>query len=160
MPATIRGIAGLQDVVGTERAATPWLDLTQDQIDAFAAATGDDQWIQVDRARASQGPVRRDGGSWIFDARANVRFNPASIWPIFERRRSESLLCPADCILMPYLGLRPGDTVLPAHGSLQNPMQSPWLLGIECFLRSPPNPECLGVMIVMPSLKRRIAREK
>lgn len=33
-----------------------WIDVGQDRIDAFAAATGDDQWIHVDRERAAAGP--------------------------------------------------------------------------------------------------------
>lgn len=31
-----------------------WLEITQDRIDAFAAATGDDQWIHVDVERAAK----------------------------------------------------------------------------------------------------------
>ncbi|WP_412542542.1 MaoC family dehydratase [Longispora sp. K20-0274] len=45
------------------RAAAPvdlghsdWVDVDQDRIDRFAAATGDDQWIHVDPARAATGP--------------------------------------------------------------------------------------------------------
>ena len=33
-----------------------WLQVEQDRIDTFAAATGDDQWIHVDRERAATGP--------------------------------------------------------------------------------------------------------
>jgi acyl dehydratase len=33
-----------------------WLEITQDRIDQFAAATGDDQWIHVDPEKAAQGP--------------------------------------------------------------------------------------------------------
>jgi acyl dehydratase len=33
-----------------------WLELTQERIDQFAEATGDDQWIHVDPERAAQGP--------------------------------------------------------------------------------------------------------
>jgi acyl dehydratase len=33
-----------------------WLEITQDRIDRFAEATGDDQWIHVDPERAAQGP--------------------------------------------------------------------------------------------------------
>ena len=33
-----------------------WLELTQERIDRFAEATGDDQWIHVDPERAAQGP--------------------------------------------------------------------------------------------------------
>ena len=33
-----------------------WLEIKQDRIDQFAAATGDDQWIHVDPEKAAQGP--------------------------------------------------------------------------------------------------------
>jgi acyl dehydratase len=33
-----------------------WIEVDQEKIDAFAAATGDDQWIHVDPERAAQGP--------------------------------------------------------------------------------------------------------
>jgi acyl dehydratase len=48
----IPGIAGLKDWVGKEVAVTDWLRVSQERIDHFAAASGDDQWIHVDRERA------------------------------------------------------------------------------------------------------------
>jgi acyl dehydratase len=33
-----------------------WIDIPQDKIQAFADATGDQQWIHVDPARAAEGP--------------------------------------------------------------------------------------------------------
>jgi acyl dehydratase len=33
-----------------------WHDITQEQVNIFADATGDHQWIHVDRARAAEGP--------------------------------------------------------------------------------------------------------
>jgi len=39
-------------MVGQELACSEWSAITQDQIDAFASATGDRQWIHVDRERA------------------------------------------------------------------------------------------------------------
>ena len=46
----------LGDLVGTELGPTEWIDVTQERIDAFAAATDDPQWIHVDAERAKQGP--------------------------------------------------------------------------------------------------------
>ncbi len=34
----------------------PWYEVSQEQVDAFAEATGDHQWIHVDRERAAAGP--------------------------------------------------------------------------------------------------------
>jgi len=43
----------LNDRVGQEIAVSDWLEVTQSRIDQFAAATGDNQWIHVDPARAA-----------------------------------------------------------------------------------------------------------
>jgi len=50
----IPGIERLKDWVGKEVAVTEWLTVDQERIDEFAAATGDDQWIHVDRERAAR----------------------------------------------------------------------------------------------------------
>lgn len=50
----IPGIDRLKDWVGREVAVTEWMTVTQEHIDEFADATGDDQWIHVDRERAAR----------------------------------------------------------------------------------------------------------
>lgn len=49
-------VARLEGLVGTEVGVSDWLTVDQDRIDAFADATGDDQWIHVDAERAAAGP--------------------------------------------------------------------------------------------------------
>jgi acyl dehydratase len=44
----------LRDLVGVELGPTPWREVTQARIDAFAAATDDPQWIHVDPERAAR----------------------------------------------------------------------------------------------------------
>lgn len=44
----------LQARLGSEVHVSQWLQVTQDRVDAFAQATGDRQWIHVDRARAAR----------------------------------------------------------------------------------------------------------
>jgi acyl dehydratase len=46
----------LQDRVGSEIGVGDWTTVTQDQIDKFADATLDHQWIHVDTDRAKEGP--------------------------------------------------------------------------------------------------------
>jgi acyl dehydratase len=46
-------VAGL---AGTDLGYTDWVEITQDQINTFADATGDHQWIHVDPERAKDGP--------------------------------------------------------------------------------------------------------
>jgi acyl dehydratase len=50
-------VAELGALVGAELGPTAWYDVTQERIDAFAAATGDHQWIHVDPARAAESPL-------------------------------------------------------------------------------------------------------
>jgi acyl dehydratase len=52
----ITGLDGLRAAVGTELGVTDWQEITQPDVDAFAAATGDHQWIHVDTERAAQTP--------------------------------------------------------------------------------------------------------
>lgn len=47
----------LKDLLGREIGPTDWFEMTQERIDAFAAATDDRQWIHVDRERALQTPL-------------------------------------------------------------------------------------------------------
>jgi acyl dehydratase len=42
--------------VGQEIGVSDWHEIPQSQIDLFAEATGDDQWIHVDPERAKEGP--------------------------------------------------------------------------------------------------------
>jgi acyl dehydratase len=46
----------LVDAVGTDLGATDWVTITQEQIDKFADATLDHQWIHCDVERAKAGP--------------------------------------------------------------------------------------------------------
>jgi acyl dehydratase len=48
----IEGIAELRNLVGQEVGISAWHTVTQAQIDAFAEATGDRQWIHIDPERA------------------------------------------------------------------------------------------------------------
>jgi acyl dehydratase len=41
---------------GEELGTSDWVTVTQEQINTFADATGDHQWIHVDPERAAQGP--------------------------------------------------------------------------------------------------------
>jgi acyl dehydratase len=46
-------VTTLRARVGEEIAVGDWFEITQERIDQFAEATGDHQWIHVDRARAA-----------------------------------------------------------------------------------------------------------
>jgi acyl dehydratase len=53
---TFQRLAELAPLVGQEVAVSDWITVTQQQIDLFAQATGDHQWIHVDEERARAGP--------------------------------------------------------------------------------------------------------
>ncbi|MBI1377418.1 MAG: dehydratase [Frankiales bacterium] len=53
---TFSGLAELEAAVGSHLGHGGWHTVTQEQIDAFADATGDHQWIHVDPQRAAGGP--------------------------------------------------------------------------------------------------------
>jgi len=53
---TFQTIAELAACVGQEVAVSDWLTITQQQVNLFAEATGDHQWIHVDPEKAAQGP--------------------------------------------------------------------------------------------------------
>jgi len=52
----IEGIDGLKARVGEHLGYSDWVEITQDQVNRFADATGDHQWIHVDVERAKAGP--------------------------------------------------------------------------------------------------------
>ena len=49
-------MSDLRDLAGAELGPTSWIEVTQERIDAFAAATDDPQWIHIDPERAADGP--------------------------------------------------------------------------------------------------------
>jgi acyl dehydratase len=54
---TITGMDELRAAMGTELGVTDWHEVTQAEVDAFADATGDHQWIHVDPERAGRSPL-------------------------------------------------------------------------------------------------------
>mgnify|MGYP001826873307 FL=1 len=52
----INGADELKALVGEHLGYSPYVDITQDQVNLFADATGDHQWIHVDVEKANAGP--------------------------------------------------------------------------------------------------------
>jgi acyl dehydratase len=50
--------ADLLGLVGQSLGTTEWMKVTQQQVDLFADATGDRQWIHTDAERAAKGPFK------------------------------------------------------------------------------------------------------
>jgi acyl dehydratase len=66
-------VADLRALAGTELGPTDWVEVTQEQIDAFAEVTGDHQWIHVDPVRAADSPM----GSTIAHGLLTLSLAPA-----------------------------------------------------------------------------------
>ena len=87
---TLRNLSELAALVGQEVAVSEWLTVTQQQIDLFAQATGDHQWIHVDVEKARAGPFGApiahgfltlsllpkffESALWIEDSRMGVNY--------------------------------------------------------------------------------------
>lgn len=56
MPRVFESLDELKSAVGTELGTSDWITISQEQINTFADATGDHQWIHVDPERAADGP--------------------------------------------------------------------------------------------------------
>src|SRR5919202_3521249 len=56
MATIVNGIDELKAKVGEHLGYSDWHEVTQDQVNLFADATGDHQWIHVDPERAKTGP--------------------------------------------------------------------------------------------------------
>jgi acyl dehydratase len=59
---SVEGVEGVQSLVGQHLGYSEWRTITQEQVNQFADATGDHQWIHVDPERAAKespfgGPV-------------------------------------------------------------------------------------------------------
>ncbi len=53
---TINGTDELKSLVGEHLGYSPYVEITQEQVNLFADATGDHQWIHVDVEKAKAGP--------------------------------------------------------------------------------------------------------
>jgi acyl dehydratase len=54
MTTTVNGIAGLKEKIGEHLGYSDYIEITQEQVNTFADATGDHQWIHVDPERAAK----------------------------------------------------------------------------------------------------------
>ncbi len=56
MATTVESLDAFQNLVGQHLGYSEYITVTQDQVNLFADATGDHQWIHVDPERAKSGP--------------------------------------------------------------------------------------------------------
>ncbi|AFK03616.1 Alcohol dehydrogenase zinc-binding domain protein [Emticicia oligotrophica DSM 17448] len=75
-----KDIEALKGYVGKELGTSEWQILTQDKINAFAAATLDDQWIHVDEEKAKLSPF----GKTIAHGFLSLSFSPKFMYEMFK----------------------------------------------------------------------------
>jgi len=73
------GIEEFEQAVGTHLGYSDWHTVTQQQIDLFADATGDHQWIHVDAEKASYGPF----GATIAHGYLTLSLVPMLSWQVY-----------------------------------------------------------------------------
>jgi acyl dehydratase len=74
------GVEELEKAVGTHLGYSDWHTVTQEQIDTFADATGDHQWIHVDPEKAAHGPF----GKTIAHGYLTLSLVPQLVWQVYK----------------------------------------------------------------------------
>lgn len=77
---TFQGLDEFAKAVGTHLGYSDWHTITQEQIDKFAEATLDDQWIHTDPAKAANGPF----GKTIAHGYLTLSLVSALVWQIYR----------------------------------------------------------------------------
>ena len=85
MATTLEGIEGLKAAVGQDLGTSGWVEITQDQVNRFADATGDHQWIHVDVERAKAGPF----GGPIAHGYLTLSLAPVLLPEVLQRERHQ-----------------------------------------------------------------------
>jgi acyl dehydratase len=73
----INGLDELKSKVGRELGVSDWHEVTQEELDAFAQITGDDQWIHVDPERAAETPFGGTIAHGLFTLSLGPKFSYA-----------------------------------------------------------------------------------
>ena len=90
--------ADLLKLVGQWLGTTDWMTVTQGQVDQFAEATGDRQWIHTDPERAAKGPF----GGIIAHGYLTLSLAPAVISQVLEiREQTAALNCGLNKVRFP-----------------------------------------------------------
>lgn len=81
-PRVVDGVEELLALAGSSLGTSGWVTLGQEQLDAFADATGDDHWSHVDPALAAGTPA----GSTIAHGLLTLALHPALFYRMVEFR--------------------------------------------------------------------------
>lgn len=74
------GVDDLRAAAGSQVGVSDWITVDQAQINMFADATGDHQWIHVDLDRAKDGPF----GTTIAHGFLTLSLLPVLVWQVYR----------------------------------------------------------------------------
>jgi len=77
---TFNGLDELEQAIGRHLGHSGWHTITQEQINLFADATGDHQWIHTDPEKAAAGPF----GGTIAHGYLTLSLIPMLVWQIYK----------------------------------------------------------------------------
>lgn len=148
MTLRLRHPAELLDLIGHDLGTTVPHEITQEQVDRFAEATGDHQWIHTDPVRASRGPF----GGTIAHGYLTVSLIPVIL---------EEVLAVDNCSAMLNYGLNrvrfpapvPTGSKLRATvrvaGARHKPAGLEAVFEINCEIDGGTRPVCIAEMVVL-----------
>jgi acyl dehydratase len=88
MTTTVATPTGLLSLCGAQLGTTDWIEITQEQVNTFADATGDQQWIHVDPQRAKAGPF----GGTIVHGYLTLALAPVFMAEVLEVQNYDAVL--------------------------------------------------------------------
>ena len=141
-------LSELAACVGQEVAVSDWITITQQQVNLFAEATGDQQWIHVDVEKAAAGPF----GGTIAHGFLTLSLLPKffeSSFQIIESRMGVNYGLNKVRFMAPVpVGsrLRARMTLLAAEPVDQDGLQMNWQVTVECEGAS--KPVCVAESLV------------
>ena len=83
---SVTDTAALRAAIGEEIGVSDWRTINQTDVDAFAALTGDDQWIHVDPERSRSGPF----GGTIVHGLLTLGLGPRFLYDLLDWSKASS----------------------------------------------------------------------
>lgn len=138
----------LAELVGRPLGESSWHEITQDQVNLFADATGDHQWIHVDPVRAADGPF----GGPIAHGYLTLSLAPIFVSEVVQiQRLSAALNYGINKVRFPApvpVGSRVrGVLTLVATGSRGPAVEA--TIGLDVELEGTSRPACVAEMVVL-----------
>jgi acyl dehydratase len=139
-------IQSIPQFVGQGEAISEWIEVTQEQINHFADATGDRQWIHTDPERAKTGPFGATIAHGFFTLSLMPQFFVKTFW-IKNQKMGINYGVNKVRFTSPVLtgSLLRARISLKSCTTIDNGMQSVWSVVVEC--KGSDKPVCVAETI-------------